>query len=290
MRPLQQILEAERAAGNCELDATQSGQAMRDRVWARTQASIAAAAVPRGAGDAGSGPKAPSHALTWARRAIVLSALTLAVALPETAMPDAETLDTDPQAEGQGEADGEAAPRVQIAVAENVVEEAPSVDAPALAVRAVESLPSAPPAAASARTSPPSDAPALAVRAAAPRSGEISTDATPAARPATTDDAPSASSDRLDHERRLLDQARRALATADYAAAGAALATYDTTVHEGQLREEEQVLKIRWLVASGDAAAARALAKRFEEQFPSSFFRPAVTKALLSISNERGTP
>jgi len=101
---------------------------------------------------------------------------------------------------------------------------------------------------------------------------------------------PAIESDQLDLERRLLDRVRHALAARDYLSAGATLGTYENTFDNGQLAEEEQALKIRWLAASGQHAAARDRAARFKERFPSSFFRPAVETAIRGMSQEGTDP
>src|SRR5262249_11159516 len=97
---------------------------------------------------------------------------------------------------------------------------------------------------------------------------------------------PATESDQLDLERRLLDRVRHALAARCYLSSGETLGTYENTFDNGQLAEEEQALKIRWLAASGQHAAARDMAARFKERFPTSFFRPAVETAVRGMSQE----
>lgn len=266
MRNLDKALEAERAAGQCDLDATPSGKAMYDRVWARTQASIMNG---NGRPDAGE-----IVASGW--KTILFAALGLAI-VPVVVVFTAER-------RGDG-APGERNALPVAAAAQEIVP--PSTSPTTAAVPAeidtvsVDLLPTAPPPIAS----PPS-VHANRARVASARSPLAPAASAPAGGQEPTAPAPASESDQLDLERRLLDRVRHALVERDYVAAGATLTTYENTFDDGQLAEEEQALKVRWLAASGQHAAARDTAARFKERFPSSFFRPAVDTAIRGMSQE----
>ncbi len=265
MRHLDKALEAERAAGQCDLDATPSGKAMYDRVWARTQASIM-----NGDGRSDAGEIVSSG---W--KTILFAALGLAI-VPAVILFTGER-------RGDGAPSERNAPPVAAAPQDIVP---PSTSPIMAAVPAevdtvsVDVLPTAP----SPIAIPPS-VHANRARVASP-SSPLPTAAVPARARELTAPAPAIESDRLDLERRLLDRVRHALAARDYVSAGATLETYENTFDDGQLAEEEQALKIRWLAASGQHAAARDKAARFKERFPSSFFRPAVETAIRGMSQE----
>jgi len=263
MRRLEKLLEPERAAGLCDLEATPSGKAMRDRVWARTQASIMSG---RGGPDSDA-PVAASPAVTWGWKTILSAMLVLAVAPAVVSFAGRTSGDNAPGAR-------DAPPSAAVVAEVTPPSHSPSQAEVSSGLEAVSvnALPPAP---------PPSDAPPSpqAKRARAPLANHP-VETVASARPRElAAPGPVGESDRLDLERRLLDQVRHGLATRDYASAGATLRTYENTFGDGQLAEEEQALKIRWLAASGQGDAAREMAARFKERFPNSFFRPAVERA-----------
>ncbi|MBN9165895.1 MAG: hypothetical protein BGO98_33970 [Myxococcales bacterium 68-20] len=270
MRPLEKLLEPERAAGLCDLEATPSGKAMRDRVWARTQASIMS-----GRGDPDfDAPVAARPAVTWGWKTILFATFVLAVAPAVVSFAGRTSGDSAP-----GERNALPSAAVVAEVAPPSQAEVPSgIDAVS-----VNALPSAP---------PPTDAPSSpqAKRARAPLPNHPVGTAASARTRELAAPGPVGESDQLDLERRLLDQVRHGLATRDYASAGATLRTYENTFGDGQLAEEEQALKIRWLAASGQGDAAREMAARFKERFPNSFFRPAVERAARGTLSEGKGP
>jgi hypothetical protein len=73
----------------------------------------------------------------------------------------------------------------------------------------------------------------------------------------------------LARELRALEAARSALAGGDVTAAFAALDRYDRTFRGGALRTEAAILRVEALLARGDIAAARDLARELLERDPS---------------------
>ena len=89
----------------------------------------------------------------------------------------------------------------------------------------------------------------------------------------------------LAQEMRLLDAARRALASGAPQSALATLATYERAFQNGVLRPEASVLKVRALLAAGDRAGAAALGQQVIEQAPHGEHAVAVRAALGLRSN-----
>ncbi len=97
-----------------------------------------------------------------------------------------------------------------------------------------------------------------------------------------TAQAPPAS---LAAEMRVLDAARRVLASGDPRSALATLVKYEQAFPNGALRPEASVLKVRALLAAGDRAGAEALGQRIIEHAPRSEHADAVRAALGPRSN-----
>jgi TolA-binding protein len=89
----------------------------------------------------------------------------------------------------------------------------------------------------------------------------------------------------LAEEMRLLDAARRVLASGDPQSALSTLVKYERAFPHGALRPEASVLKVRALLAAGDRAGAEALGQRIIEQAPRSEHADAVRAALGPRSN-----
>jgi TolA-binding protein len=89
----------------------------------------------------------------------------------------------------------------------------------------------------------------------------------------------------LAQEMRVLDAARRVLASGDPQSALATLVEYEREFPNGALRPEASVLKVRALLAAGDRAGAEALAQRIIERAPQSEHADAVRAALGARSN-----
>jgi TolA-binding protein len=89
----------------------------------------------------------------------------------------------------------------------------------------------------------------------------------------------------LAQEMRVLDAARRVLASGDPQSALATLIEYEREFPNGALRPEASVLKVRALLAAGDRAGAEALARRIIERAPQSEHADAVRAALGARSN-----
>ena len=85
-------------------------------------------------------------------------------------------------------------------------------------------------------------------------------------------------------ERRLLDQARQALARGEPAAGLAPLEVHGKQFPKGVLTEEREALAVRLLAALGNQAAALARADNFHRRFPQSLFTPAVDNAIAPFS------
>ena len=86
--------------------------------------------------------------------------------------------------------------------------------------------------------------------------------------------------DHLAQEMRLLDAARRVLASGDARSALSTLAQYERTFPNGALGPEASVLTVRALLATGDRAAAEALGQRIIERAPHSEHADAVRAVL----------
>jgi hypothetical protein len=86
-------------------------------------------------------------------------------------------------------------------------------------------------------------------------------------------------------ERRLLDEARHALARGEPASGLAPLATHSKRFPRGVLTEEREALAVRLLAAQGNRAAALARADSFHRRFPQSMFTPAVDNAVAPLSS-----
>jgi len=84
----------------------------------------------------------------------------------------------------------------------------------------------------------------------------------------------------LAEEMRLLDAARRSLASGDSRGALSTLASYERAFPQGALRPEASVLKVRALLAAGDRSGAEALGQRVIERAPKSEHADAVRAAL----------
>lgn len=80
-------------------------------------------------------------------------------------------------------------------------------------------------------------------------------------------------------ERLLLDAARTAFASGDYARSLDRLGQHEARFPSGVLSEEREALAIRALAASGDEAAATKRARLFVTKYPESIMRPAVEAA-----------
>ncbi len=94
---------------------------------------------------------------------------------------------------------------------------------------------------------------------------------------------PSAQTQSLGAEQRLLEQARAALARGLARDALTALDRHKARFPRGLLREEREGLRVPVLVALGQDDEARKAAARFLARYPSSLFAPAVERALASI-------
>jgi hypothetical protein len=96
--------------------------------------------------------------------------------------------------------------------------------------------------------------------------------------------APSDANSTLAAERRLLDEARQALAHGEPGAGLAPLDRHATRYPKGVLTEEREALAVRLLAALGQNAAATNRAENFHRRFPNSLFTPAVNNAIATIS------
>jgi hypothetical protein len=79
-------------------------------------------------------------------------------------------------------------------------------------------------------------------------------------------------------ELRLLEQARAAVATEDFAAAMQLLADHARRFRRGRLVEEREALRVQALAGLGRRSDARRAAAQFEAKFPRSPLLPAVTE------------
>jgi len=95
--------------------------------------------------------------------------------------------------------------------------------------------------------------------------------------------APSDANSTLAAERRLLDEARQALAHGEPGAGLAPLARHATRYPKGVLTEEREALAVRLLAALGQNEAATNRAENFHRRFPNSLFTPAVNNAIAAI-------
>ncbi|HUB06031.1 MAG TPA: hypothetical protein VMB50_03475 [Myxococcales bacterium] len=92
--------------------------------------------------------------------------------------------------------------------------------------------------------------------------------------------APAPTDASLADERRLIEQARSALANADAAGALEALERHARLHPDGQLAEEREALRVSALASAGRRDEAEAAAKAFEARFPGSLLQPIVREAL----------
>jgi len=90
---------------------------------------------------------------------------------------------------------------------------------------------------------------------------------------------------RLADEMRLLDAARRGLASGEPRSALASLDNYERAFPSGALQPEASVLKVRALLAAGDRASAEALGQRIILRAPRSEHADAVRAELARRSN-----
>jgi hypothetical protein len=99
--------------------------------------------------------------------------------------------------------------------------------------------------------------------------------------------APSASATRGDEsladERRVLEEALRALAEGRSGAALEAVGRHERDFPRGRLAEEREGLRIRALARAGRLDEARARAARFRERFPRSILLPAIESSVGTI-------
>ncbi len=107
-----------------------------------------------------------------------------------------------------------------------------------------------------------------------------------AASPSLAVSAPAASdaNTSLAIERRLLDEARQALARGEPQAGLGPLDRHAKRFPKGVLTEEREALAVRMLAALGQSDAATARAENFHRRFPNSLFTPAVDNAIATIS------
>jgi len=106
-----------------------------------------------------------------------------------------------------------------------------------------------------------------------------------------TSPSASASSDRvgtLAREREVLDAAHAALSHGRWEEALAAVHQHETRWPHGTLEEEREVLAIRVLAASGQAAAACKRASSFRREFPTSMLGDVVSSALANAKCAEG--
>jgi hypothetical protein len=89
-------------------------------------------------------------------------------------------------------------------------------------------------------------------------------------------------------ERRLLDEARQALARGEPQSGLAPLDRHAKRFPKGVLTEEREALAVRLLAALGQSDAATARAENFHRRFPNSLFTPAVDNAIATISRRNG--
>ena len=85
-------------------------------------------------------------------------------------------------------------------------------------------------------------------------------------------------------ERRLLDEARQALARGEPQTGLAPLDSHAKRFPRGVLTEEREALAVRLLAVLGNQQAALARAENFHRRFPNSLFTPAVDNAVASFS------
>jgi hypothetical protein len=85
-------------------------------------------------------------------------------------------------------------------------------------------------------------------------------------------------------ERRLLDEARQALARGEPQAGLRPLNRHAQRFPNGVLTEEREALAVRLLAALGNQSAAVARAKSFHRRFPDSLFAAAVDSAIVRFS------
>jgi hypothetical protein len=89
-------------------------------------------------------------------------------------------------------------------------------------------------------------------------------------------------------ERRLLDEARQALARGEPQTGLAPLDRHAKRFPKGVLTEEREALAVRLLAALDQSDAATARAENFHRRFPNSLFTPAVDNAIAAISRRNG--
>lgn len=99
--------------------------------------------------------------------------------------------------------------------------------------------------------------------------------------------APATATPIEDHDRAmqdevaLLDRAMAALERDDVAGASAALSQHARRFPRGRLSPEREAMRVRCVVAGGDAAAAEAARVRFHQRYPRSVLGAAVDRAVL---------
>jgi hypothetical protein len=149
--------------------------------------------------------------------------------------------------------------------------------------RAVAPTSSVPAATAAGSRSAPGTAPAAASSpaTAVPRPAEtVRTEIRP--RPTRRRAVESVGDEALVAERRLLEDARRALGSSP-ATALEKIEAHERAHPRGQLVEERESLRIRALAAAGRGDEARARAARFRARYPQSLFLPAIDHTLQSL-------
>jgi hypothetical protein len=123
----------------------------------------------------------------------------------------------------------------------------------------------APPASAPAPTVPPAASAAILQEASSPEKPPMPLAAKPPFAKRRSPDLDTQAS-----ELRLLQRARAAVASAEFATALALIADYERRFPEGRLREESEALRVKSLTGLGRSAQARRAADGFRKQFPRS--------------------
>jgi hypothetical protein len=96
--------------------------------------------------------------------------------------------------------------------------------------------------------------------------------------------APSAPTDGLADERRLLDAARGAVEREDGASALTATAEHERKYPNGILAQEREAIAVRALLLLGRNAEARTRVSRFRATFPDSLLLPALESSVGAAS------
>jgi outer membrane protein assembly factor BamD (BamD/ComL family) len=87
-----------------------------------------------------------------------------------------------------------------------------------------------------------------------------------------------------ENERALIEQARDALAASRFVDVDAALSRHRARHADGVLAEDRDALTVLSLLKQGQIDHARAAARRFDERFPESLYRPRIRAAFASIT------